>query len=80
MERNVVLLLLAVLLGNLPVKAQSEGGLLLGAEVEKSLNKQLAVNAEISFRSRNDFKTADRWSGSVGLEYKLAKGLKADAS
>lgn len=80
MERNVVLLLLALLSGVLPMKAQTEGGLLLGAEVEKGLSKQLGVNAEVGFRSRNDFKTADRWSGSVGMEYKLAKWLKADAA
>lgn len=79
MERNVVLLLLAVLLSaTYSAKAQSEGGFLLGAEVEKSLNKNLSVTAEAGFRSRNDFKTVDRWSGSLGVEYKLTKGLKAD--
>lgn len=80
MERNVrVLLLSALLVCGLSAKAQSEGGLLLGAEVEKSLGKNLSLNVEAGFRSRNDFRTADRWSGSLGVEYKLAKGLKADA-
>ena len=70
----------AVLMGaftTLPVKAQSEGGLLLGAEVEKKLSRQMSVEA--GFRTRNDFKTVDRWSGGVGLGYKINKWLKADA-
>ncbi len=81
MERTVVsLLLAAMLLGGQTAKAQSEGGLLLGVEAEKTLGKDLSLNVEAGFRSRNDFRTADRWSGSVGAEYKLAKWLKADAS
>ena len=38
----------AVLMGTfttLPVKAQSEGGLLLGAEVEKKLTNKMSVSA-----------------------------------
>ena len=72
----------AVLMGTfttLPVKAQSEGGLLLGAEVEKKLTKEMSVSAEAGFRTRNDFKTVDRWSGGVALDYKITKWLKADA-
>lgn len=81
MERNVIgLLLAALLLGALPAKAQTDDGLVLGAEVEKALGKSLSLNAEVGFRTRNDFRTVDRWSGTVGAEYKLAKWLKADAS
>lgn len=81
MERNVVQLLLSavLLLCGTSAKAQTESGLLLGVEAEKTVSKSLSVTAEAGFRSRNDFKTADRWSGSVGVEYKLTKGLKAAA-
>jgi len=79
MERTLVCLLLAAVMGVLPVKAQSEGGLLFDAGVEKSFSKKLSLNVEAGFRTRNDFKTFDRWSGSLGVEYKLMKGLKADA-
>ena len=81
MERNVRLLLLlaAILLCGPSVKAQTECGLLLGVEAEKIVSKSLSVTAEVGYRSRNDFKTADRWSGGVGVEYKLTKGVKASA-
>ena len=59
--------------------AQSEAGLLLSGGVEKKLSRQMSVGADVDFRSRNDFKTVDRWSGGVGLEYKAAKWLKASA-
>lgn len=82
MERNVVvgcwLLAVCCWLCGQSVRAQSEGGLLLGAEAEKSFGKKLSLNVEAGFRTRNDFKTVDRWSGSLGVEYKLTKGLKVD--
>lgn len=61
-----------------PVMAQSEAGLLLGVEAEKKITKQMDVSVEVDFRTRNNFKTTDRWSASLGLDYKLAKWLKAD--
>lgn len=63
----------------IPTLAQSEAGLLLGVEAEKKLSKQMSVSVEADFRTRNNFKTTDRWSASLGLDYKLAKWLKADA-
>lgn len=60
-------------------KAQSEGGLLLSVGAEKKLGKKLSLNLEADFRTRNNFKTVDRWSGSLGAEYKFTKWLKADA-
>lgn len=59
--------------------AQSEGGLILGGEVEKKINKQWSLGFETDFRTRNNFKTVDRWSLGVGVDYKLNKWLKADA-
>ena len=60
--------------------AQSEGALSIGAEAEKKLSRQASVSVEGDFRSRNDFKTADRWSLSAGASYKLGKNLKAAAA
>ena len=62
----------------LPMMAQSEGGLLLGAEAQKKLSSNLSVGLEADMRSRNDFKTMDRWSIGLGATYKLSKHLKAD--
>ncbi|MBQ7511578.1 MAG: DUF2490 domain-containing protein, partial [Prevotella sp.] len=74
-------LLLAVLLGgmSLPGLAQSEGGLIVGAEAEKKITKQLSVGIEADLRTRNNFKTMDRWSVGIGATYKFNKWLKADA-
>lgn len=78
MERVLIILFLA-LMCRVPVMAQTEGGLLLSGEVEKKINRQLSASVEADFRTRNDFKTVDRWSGSLGVGYKVTKWLKADA-
>ena len=59
--------------------AQSEGGMVLSAEAEKKIDKNLSVNVEAGMRTRNDFKTMDRWSIGIGASYKLTSWLKADA-
>ncbi len=63
----------------LPGLAQSESGLLTELEAEKKLNKQWSVGLEGDMRTRNNFKTMDRWSIGLGTSYKLTKWLKADA-
>ena len=63
----------------LTASAQSEGGLLLGAEADKKLSKKLSVSLEAEMRTRNDFKTMDRWVFGLGAQYKLTNWLKADA-
>ena len=62
----------------MPVSAQSEGGLNMTAEVEKKIDKKLSVSLEAGMRTRNDFKTMDRWTLDLGASYKLTKWLKAD--
>ena len=59
--------------------AQSEGGLIVSAGAEKGITKQLSFGVEAEMRTRNDFKTMDRWSFGLGAEYKFNKWLKADA-
>ena len=64
---------------SLTAVAQSESGLIAGAEVEKKVNKQLSVSVEAELRTRNNFKTMERWSLELGASYKFNKWLKADA-
>ncbi len=64
---------------SLPLFAQSEGGLIVGAEAEKKINKQFSISVEGDMRTRNNFKTMDRWSLGLGASYKFNKWLKADA-
>lgn len=79
MEKRLIVLMLAVAASLTSTYAQSESGMILGLEVEKKVNKKLGIGLEADFRSRNDFKTADRWSVGLNTDYKLSKWLKADA-
>ena len=75
-ERLTAVVLMASM--SLPLLAQSEGGLIVGAEAEKKINKKWSVGLEAEMRSRNDFKTMDRWKFGVGTSYKLTPWLKAN--
>lgn len=79
MFNKIAAVLFIFQLSLLTASAQSEGGLLLGAEAEKKLNKKLSVSLEAELRTRNDFKTMDRWAFGLGAKYKLTDWLKADA-
>ena len=73
------LLILAMTASCLTSMAQSESGLLLEAEAEKKLSKKFSVALDADMRTRNDFKTMDRWSIGIGGEYKPIKNLKLGA-
>lgn len=73
------LTLLTLALAPVSTYAQSEAGLLLSVGAEKKLGKKLSLEIEADFRTRNDFKTIDRWSGGVSADYKFTKWLKGDA-
>lgn len=77
--RYALALLFTVHCSLFTASAQTEGGLIAGAEVEKKVNKQLSVGVEAELRTRNDFKTMERWSLGLGATYKFNKWLKADA-
>ena len=68
-----------ILTSALPMTAQSEGGMYMSVEAEKKIDKKLSVSLEAATRSRNNFKTMDRWSLDLGAEYKLNNWLKAEA-
>ena len=63
----------------LPLLAQTESGLITGVEAEKKLSRKVSIGLEADLRTRNDFKTMDRWGVGLGVSYKVAKWLKADA-
>lgn len=76
---NKFVAVLFLFLLSLTASAQSEGGLLLGAEANKKLSKELSISLEAELRTRNNFKTMDRWAVGLGVQYKLTNWLKADA-
>lgn len=73
--------LLVLMLMALPVTtwANDDSGLIAGVAVEKKINKKSSVEAEVELRTRNHFRTIDRFSIGVSAEYKLLKWLKVDA-
>ena len=79
MNKILTTILLATVVTVQSAQAQTESGLLLGAEIEKKVSQDFSLNIEGDFRTRNDFKTIDRWSGGIGGSYKFTKWLKADA-
>lgn len=54
-------------------------GVWLNAGAEKKMSKKWSLNADLGFRTRNNSKTVDRWSGELGAEYKITSFLKAAA-
>ena len=57
-----------------------DAGLVLNAEAPHKFDKRLSAGFEVEFRSRNDFRTADRVSLGPSVSYKLLPWLKASAS
>ena len=70
------MLLLCAILVPLQMRAD-DSGLILNAGASHKIKKGLNVDIEAEFRSRNDFRTADRVSLSAGISYKLLSWLKA---
>ena len=67
-------------LSHLSASAQSDDfGLDFSLEAQKKLSKQWSLSLEGEYRSRNNAKTNDRWSIGLGVDYKVAKWLKASA-
>ena len=66
----------------LPLNVMAQGddfGLDFSVEAQKKLSKQWTLSLEGELRTRNDAKTNDRWSVGLGVDYRLAKWLKASA-
>jgi len=64
---------------SLPILAQSEGGLLLEADVKKEITNDFSIGIGADMRTRNNFKTMDRWALGINASYKITKWLKVDA-
>ena len=63
----------------MPALAQSEAGLVTSLEAEKKINKKWSLGLGAELRTRNNFKTLDRWKFGISGTYKINKYLKADA-
>ena len=83
MENRIVKILMltaVVCISGHTVAQNSEFGTWTSAGIEKKLNKKWSIEAEGELRTQNNMKNIDRWSGSVGVDYKLCKFLKLGLS
>ena len=77
-KRKRLVLLLALCVALFPTVSRADDtGLLLSAEASHKIRQGLNVDIGAEFRSRNDFRTADRVSVGAGISYKLLSWLKA---
>ena len=70
------------LLALLPLSAQAQSddfGLDFSLEAQKKLSKQWSISLEGELRRRDNANINDRWSLGLGVDYKVAKWLKASA-
>jgi len=79
-KQLTVLLLLMLCTALYPTSSHADdAGLLLSAEASHKFNKRLSASMEVEFRSRNNFRTADRVSVGADVNYKVLSWLKASA-
>lgn len=77
MERNIIIIVLAALLGCQHAMAQGDDfGAWYEIGAEKKVSPKWNLGAEAEFRTRENLKTADRWSVGLNAEYKLTHFLK----
>jgi len=77
-REQLITLLLLIAAAFTPLSSMADDtGLVLSAEASHKIKKGLNVDIEAEFRSRNDFRTADRVSVGADISYKVLPWLKA---
>ena len=77
MKKIIMILLILLPMG---LQAQSdEFGTWTSVSLDKKLSKKLTLGGELELRTGNNLKNIDRWSVGIGVDYRLAKWLKASA-
>lgn len=80
MERNVGIILVALLMTATTAKAQSDDfGIWGEVNVEKKISSRWSAGTGVEFRSRDNASEADRWSFGADISYKITDWLKASA-
>ena len=79
-RKQLTALLLLLLTALIPTPSRADdAGLVLSAGASHKFSKKLNAGVEAEFRSRNDFRTADRVSLDANVSYKVLPWLKASA-
>ena len=80
-KRNQIAALLLLITILIPTSLHADdAGLVVSAEASYKISKKLNAGFETEFRSRNNFRTADRVSLGPSLSYKVLPWLKASVS
>ncbi len=79
MKAKYYLLTLLLVMPFTAKAGDNDAGLTTELGVEKKITKKFSLGAEVEYRSRNSFKTTDRWSFGLAADVKLASWLKASA-
>ena len=74
MKIRQIFIAFALAAATLPTMAQS---LWTTVEAEKKIVGNLGAYAELEYRTHDGMESTERFSGTVGLEYKIFKFLKA---
>lgn len=79
-REQLIVLLMVLCFALIPTSSHADdAGLVLSAEASHKFDKRLTAGFEVEFRSRNDFRTADRVGLGPTVSYKLLSWLKASA-
>lgn len=77
---HIIYILLLLLAVSTPSQAQdSDAGLVVSAGASHKINKKFSLGGEIEMRTRNNFKTFDRWAVALNASYKATQWLKLNA-
>jgi hypothetical protein len=83
MIKKLLIFIAAVLVvsgASAQVPSRSKFGVWTGASISKKLSHKWSIEAEGEFRTQDALNKVDRWSGSLGVDYKLMKYLKLGGS
>ena len=75
--RQIAALFVTLLLSLTNAYAGDDFGMWGTVNAEKELNSRWSLGAEVEYRSRDNLKSADRWSFGVEGSYQIARWLKA---
>ena len=79
-RKQLIAILLVLCAALIPTSSLADdAGLVLSAEASHKLSRGLNAAFEVEFRSRNDFRTADRVALGPSISYKVLPWLKASA-
>lgn len=82
-KHSIVLLVISIFALSATAKSDSKQdddfGVWTSIDVAKQMNKRLNIGFEGEFRSNNNLKSVERWSGALYASYKLSKYFKIGA-